>query len=234
MAKVKKINSEIELIRYLQGLSEASAKFQDDPRQVYFMKARKDDQQYYNLDEEDEEKSPPPKPDAQGQTAPQGQELENPPDRQSSLGDEKQSFAKDLNVSLDSISSAIKKMRGGRSVDDSAIESELRVYFDRLDDPSRKAMFVFFKSFADILTGQTTGASAQDPEDPPLDLKIEDEPDAETPAPKQAEPTQGTEEEEEEETQPEDTSAPAQLPIAVGKQQVKESVKLRLARLMRR
>ena len=148
MAKVMRIRSEAELTRYIRQIAESSSskfsKFQDDPRQVYFAKARQADEQYYNLDEEDEQEPAPPRPEAQGQATPQGQALENPPDRSS---DEKQSFAKDLNVSLDTISKIVKKMRGGKSVDDSAIESELRTYFDRLDEPSRKAMFVFFKSF---------------------------------------------------------------------------------------
>ena len=233
MAKVIRIRSEAELARYIRQISESSStkfsKFQDDPRQVYFTKARQADDKYYDLDEEDEQKPAAPRPEAQGQATPQGQALENPPNRSD---DEKQSIASDLNVSLDSISKVVKQMRGGKSVDDSAVETELRTYFDRLDDPSRKAMFVFFKSFADILTGQTTGASAQDPEDSPVDLKIE--PGTGSKDPSSVEEPEPEAEPEEEEENSEDTSAPAQVPIAVGKQQVKEEVRRKLTILMRR
>ena len=229
MAEVR-IKNELELARLLRKIEES--RFAEDPRQVYYTRSKKADQSYYDLEEEDvpgqEDQGAPAqqqKP-APAQTPPKGQELENPPEKKSQV------FSSDLNVSLDSVLGAVKKLRGGRSVNDSSVEQELRTYFDRLDTASRQALYTFLKSFSDILTGETTGVAAQDPEDPPLGLKIEPSDEAEKPAPTEK-PAPAPEPEEEaqpssEEKEPEDTTPP----IAVGQKQMKESVRRRMRYLM--
>tara|TARA_R110001583_G_scaffold48919_13_gene153164 strand:+ start:326 stop:1063 length:738 start_codon:yes stop_codon:yes gene_type:complete len=78
----------------------------------------------------------------------------------------------DIEVSLDSITDTIKMLRSGRSVDDSQVKSQMRRYYDRLNDPERKVLLTFMRSFAGILTGQMTGSDASDPSEPPLNMKI--------------------------------------------------------------
>jgi hypothetical protein len=65
-----------------------------------------------------------------------------------------------------------------------------------------------------------TGATAIDPEDPPMNISISVAP--------------GKEEEEEEDNTPEPNSEDTTPPIVAGQQQVKEGVKRRLSQLMRR
>ena len=127
----------------------------------------------------------------------------------------------DIEVSLDSVADAIKTLRSGRSVDDSQISAQMRTYFDRLDDQERQVLLIFLRSFAGILTGSVTGADAQDPSEPPENIKmsageedIVQEPEKDTAGIDHTD----DEEEEEEKHGPEDTSPP----IRVGEQRVNE------------
>lgn len=135
---------------------------------------------------------------------------------------------KELNVSLDSIEKEINKMRGGTSVDDSAVQKPLRAYFDLLSTAERKALYAFLNAIAGMMTGELTGESADDPSDPPynvtmqsagendgspsIDLEIEDEA---LPSP--------DDEDIEIDDEVEETPATG-MPIKVGSVQSKESI----------
>jgi hypothetical protein len=77
-----------------------------------------------------------------------------------------------LEPSFDAVTRAILDLRSGKSVKDSAIETELEAYYDRLQDPERYAMIIFLRSLSGILTGKMTGAQATDPSDAPHGITI--------------------------------------------------------------
>ena len=138
-----------------------------------------------------------------------------------------------LEVSLDSITSSIKQLRSGKSVDDTLIKDQLRVYFDRLDETERGALLAFLKAFSGILTGVSAGDDAPDPSDPPYnismshgkedseeeEIEVEEEPIDEP----EEEPVDG-------EKDPEDTAPP----IKVGESQSLDEIRKRVRKLMNR
>jgi hypothetical protein len=77
-----------------------------------------------------------------------------------------------LEPSFDAMTRAILDLRSGKSVKDSAIETELESYYDRLTDAERYAMIIFLRSLSGILTGKMTGAQATDPSDSPHSITI--------------------------------------------------------------
>ena len=136
--------------------------------------------------------------EARGETPVDAEEVEEPmtePER--------------LEVSLDSISRAVKDLRSGRSVDDSSMKEQLRTYFDRLEPTERQALLAFMKSFAGILTGQLQGAEAPDPSDDPYNISMTSGDDEEE-VPE--EPVAGEEVEEEEVEEEEVEKEPAEQP----------------------
>lgn len=215
-----------DLIKLLLKLREAKGeKSSDDPRQVYFNQSKKRDQEIFDLDEEDEnpegeedspEPAPPPapRPEAQAQQpAPKASAAPAPKEK----APEKKEIPGDLNPSLDAIERSINQLRGGKSTRDA--RDELSVYYDRLDEPTKKVLYAFMNSLSGILTDQMTGTTAIDPEDPPMNISISVSP--------------GEEEEEGEDESPAETEDTTP-PIVAGQKQVKEGVKKRLSLLMRR
>lgn len=77
-----------------------------------------------------------------------------------------------IEPSFDAVTRAILDLRSGKSVKDSAIESELEAYYDRMTDAERYSMIIFLRSLSDIVTGKTTGAQAPDPSDAPHSVSI--------------------------------------------------------------
>jgi len=146
-----------------------------------------------------------------------------------------------LEVSLDSVADSIKTLRSGRSVDDREIKAQMRAYFDRLEAPERQALQAFMSAFSKILTNNVTGADAQDPSDPPLNIamsgggakppepKVSAEPEKE---PAAAETAEDEEEEEEEKAGAEDTTPP--VPITPGGPQRVAEIRRRVQKLMSR
>jgi hypothetical protein len=57
-------------------------------------------------------------------------------------------------------------------VRDSAIETELEAYYDRLQDAERYAMIIFLRALSGIVTGKMTGAQAAEPSDEPHGITI--------------------------------------------------------------
>ena len=73
-----------------------------------------------------------------------------------------------LEPSFDAMTRAILDLRSGKSVKDSAIETELEAYYDRLQDAERYAMIIFLRALSGIVTGKMTGAQAAEPAHPEL------------------------------------------------------------------
>lgn len=77
-----------------------------------------------------------------------------------------------LEPSFDAMTRAILDLRSGKSVKDSAIETELEAYYDRLQDAERYAMIIFLRALSGIVTGKMTGAQAAEPADEPHGISI--------------------------------------------------------------
>lgn len=77
-----------------------------------------------------------------------------------------------LEPSFDAMTRAILDLRSGKSVKDSAIETELEAYYDRLQDAERYAMIIFLRALSGIVTGKMTGAQAAEPSDEPHGITI--------------------------------------------------------------
>lgn len=136
-----------------------------------------------------------------------------------------------LEPSFDAMTRAILDLRSGKSVRDSAIETELEAYYDRLQDAERYAMIIFLRALSGIVTGKMTGAQAAEPADEPHGITIsrageeEAAPEAaptEEPAPGAAPAAPAT---------PEEPPAPAG-PIQVGSP-VTEAFRERIRQLIR-
>jgi 2-oxoglutarate dehydrogenase E2 component (dihydrolipoamide succinyltransferase) len=121
-----------------------------------------------------------------------------------------------IEPSFDALTRAILDLRSGKSVKDSAIETELEAYYDRLTDAERYGLVIFLRSLSDIVTGKVTGATAQDPSDAPHSVTItRPEPEAPAPAaPPEPEATPAPEAPEAEPPPAEEPPAPG--PIQVG------------------
>jgi len=142
-----------------ESIKDAKASIHDDSKQKNIVDRMKSDSKIFNnIYEQDEEGE-----DVEVEEETEDDDVEEPaPDDSPSS----------LEVSLDSISTAVKDLRSGRSVDDSSMKSQLRDYFDRLEPLEREALLTFMKAFAGILTGQTDGSSAPDPSDPPSSITM--------------------------------------------------------------
>lgn len=77
-----------------------------------------------------------------------------------------------LEPSFDAMTRAILDLRSGKSVRDSAIETELEAYYDRLQDAERYAMIIFLRALSGIVTGKMSGAQAAEPADEPHGITI--------------------------------------------------------------
>lgn len=70
----------------------------------------------------------------------------------------------EINPSIGDLVDAIKDIRGGMGAGDSAIESELRTYFDRLGNPEQVSLVVMLRSIGEIMRQKIKGAEAKEPE----------------------------------------------------------------------
>lgn len=132
----------------------------------------------------------------------------------------------EINPSISGLVDAIKEIRGGRGAGDSAVETELTAYFDRLEDAERVSLIVMLRSIGGIMRQQLSGAQAPEPEQ--YDIFTSRKPSEESPAkaapaaaaPPPAAPKTGGEED----------SSP---PIKVG-EPVSESYRARIRDLLKR
>jgi hypothetical protein len=120
-----------------------------------------------------------------------------------------------LEPSFDAMTRAILDLRSGKSVRDSAIETELEAYYDRLQDAERYAMIIFLRALSGIVTGKMTGAQAAEPGDEPHGITISraGEEEAAPEAPPAEEPAAGA-------SPPAAPAAPEEPPAPAGPIQV--------------
>jgi len=135
----------------------------------------------------------------------------------------------DLEVSLDSISDSINQLRSGRSVEDSQIKTQMRAYFDRLDETERQVLLVFLRAFSGILTGGASGGDAQDPSEPPFNITMSHEEKKEKEQQAREPEVEDVEDVEEEDVEEEEDTSP---PIRVGKKQSVAEIRKRVRELM--
>tara|TARA_E500000331_G_C17265359_1_gene716903 strand:+ start:3376 stop:4065 length:690 start_codon:yes stop_codon:yes gene_type:complete len=226
MSKINLQTSD-DIISFLQILAEESVDAakktlsSDSLQSSISSKMKSDEKLYGSLEEQpEEEEEQGEKIDIDTST----QEVEPQPEQPED----------DLEVSLDSISRAVKDLRSGRSVDDSRMKEELRAYFDRLEPTEREALYAFLKSFGGILTGVYPGSEAPDPSDPPYNISMnhggsdESEETAEPSSDKQdTAPVEQDFEEDEEEIEPADSP-----PIKAGSEQNLSEIRKRVRSLM--
>jgi len=134
-------------------------------------------------------------------------------------------------VNFSSLIAAIKQMRSGLSVDDTAVQNPLRSYFDFLSEPERKALYAFLDALSGIMTQKSTAEDAPDPSEPPYNVQmssggedttadsLETEPDIDDTNDKGF--SDFSQDEEEEDDEEEESG---EVPIAVGTPQKKQSI----------
>ena len=224
-----RLNTSKELMTFLKILAEESIvdareQIESDPMQREIVSSMKSDEKVFGpLDEED-----PP------------EEVSDEEEVESTASVEVEEDPVSLEVSLDSIISAVKDLRSGRSVDDSRIKQQLRLYFDRLDSFERESMLAFFRGFAGILTGEFDATGAPDPSDEPYSITMSkgDEQMSSQQQEPQAMPQQqadsSTEEFEEEEDDDVEDLEDTSPPIQTGGEQQLAEIRRRVRKLMSR
>lgn len=176
------------------------------------------DKSMFNLKEQDDS------PEATEEAEEPAAEVEEP--KQDTQTDASKTFG----ASFDALIRAINKLRSGKSTKDSAVRDQAAIYYERLDEAEREVLVMFMKEMAEILTGETEGASAQDPEDDPLNIKVsktkEDTPEevsqsaAPAEEPKTKEPVKV------------DTEEDISPPIKVNESQIDRALLLKIKKLM--
>ena len=113
---------------------------------------------------------------------------------------------------FEDIVKAVGWVRAGPSIKGET-QKELQKYIDKLDEPEKKALYTMLSSMANILHKEIPGDQGQDPEDPPLNLIIDDP-------------------EEIEKQDSETVASPEDAPIKVGKSQSLNEMRRIVRKLM--
>jgi len=170
---------------------------------------------YMQIFEVDEEEESAPEPEA-----PAGEEEDLPPEPPAPK--EKQPNKAVISIPLveeepefEDIVKAIGWVRAGPSIKGET-KDELQKYIEKLDEPEKKALYTMLSSMANILHKEIPGDKGQDPEDPPLNLIIDD-------------PIDQKEEEKETQSSPDSDSS---APIKVGKSQSLNEMRRIVRKLM--
>jgi hypothetical protein len=118
----------------------------------------------------------------------------------------------EMNPTINAVIDAIKDIRGGRGASDSAVETELTAYFDRLEDAEKTSLVVMLRSLGGILRQQQMGTDAPEPTDYQIFTSMNaKEKSSSKPAPAATTTPSGEEEAEPSPTGPEDTSPPIKV-----------------------
>ena len=165
------LDSREDVLKFLQILAEESVSsaretIEKDTQQEKTIGKMKMDSKTYDLSEQPE-------------AADEDEVVDSAEEEEVDASVDEPSTEESLEVSLDSIISAVNQLRGGRSTGDLEIKDKLRTYFDRLDETERVALLTFLKAFSGILTGAMDGNSAPDPSDPPLGIAMSSDSDEE-------------------------------------------------------
>lgn len=182
MSKTVKIGSQDQLRAFLRILAEESysqAKVDvgdERKHQATVARAAKRDIGAF-MKEEDDPTSPaapkppapePPPTDLGVGEEPAGQTAAPPPEAKPAAP----APTEPIEPSFDAVTRAILDLRSGKSVKDSAIETELEAYYDRLNEAERYSMIIFLRSLSDIVTGKQMGGQAPEPSSPPHSISI--------------------------------------------------------------
>ena len=215
-----KLNTTKELQKFLKIVaSEAVKKSLNENADEYvdsYEKSFNQDKKTYNLKEQDVEVDV----------------TEEQPEEENTKSEPNSDASKTFGASFDALIRAINKLRSGKSTKDSAVRDQAAIYYERLDEPDREVLVMFMKEMAEILTGETDGATAQDPEDDPLNITVskskKDVPDAVT---KTATPP---EEKKQVAKSKEDTEEDISPPIRVNEVQLDFELRRKIRELMTR
>lgn len=221
-----KIGSARELEKFLKILAEESVTLaKREPEENRQKRLAKDiSLGIKNLSEQDPEEVAGEKPTDKKAAAPPPPESPPEDKKVPAAPTPAEATHSDLNPTLDNLQDAIKDIRGGLGTSDSAIEAELRSYFDRLDEAEKISLVVMVRSIGAIMRQQMSGAKAPEPEQ--YDIVTSKKPStssAETPE-KATPPAQAKAA-----AEPEDTAPP----IKVG-EPVSEAYRARIRNLLNR
>lgn len=123
----------------------------------------------------------------------------------------------DEDPDFEEIVKAIGWVRAGPSIKGET-QKELSAYIEKLGSPEKKALYTMLSSMANILHKEITGDKGQNPEDPPLNLIIDD--------------PEKEEEKVEKEAMGQSVENPEDAPIKVGKSQSLNEMRRAVRRLM--
>lgn len=170
-----KINNEKELVRFLKMIAENSVSkskkiLEKDPYINDFKDAQNKNKSIYEQEEQEE----PEEEEAEEEEA---EEEENNADDDEKGDDENDltpAAEKALNLpkyegqppNFENLLVAINLVRAGNSLKDKEVKSELKAYYDRLNENEKSVLILFLKELAKITTLAIDGDDAQDPSDP--------------------------------------------------------------------
>lgn len=111
-------------------------------------------------------------------TAPEQSKNAQPTDKQVSLskvsGSPDAGSGEPEEISLDSVVEKLNTIRSGRSFKDEQVMAQMEQYYNDLKDAEKKALQAFLSGISQIATGGVEGQQAQEPEDPPSNVKMVD------------------------------------------------------------
>lgn len=105
----------------------------------------------------DEKSAPPPKKE----------------EAPSATTEDEKSKLKKGDVETDDIVTKLNTIRSGKSFKDEAIASKLDEYVKSLSGTERTALFAFLKGISQVVTGEISPDDAQDPSEPPSNIKMQ-------------------------------------------------------------
>lgn len=222
MSKKVKINTKSDLSRFLKLLAEESVRkaeedlgsseeaFQDtlasDLRKLRHNPSKKKPVKEEEAEEEAKQEEPakevPPKekePEAEAEDSGEGEK-----------------------ITYTMIKDRLNTIRSGRSLRNKEIREELKDYFKNLDPSEQIALHAFLDGIAQVLTAGVDGSEAEDPSDPPHNVKMTSSPSKEKPDEKPKKKPLG------QKPGAEDTAPP----IDVGKKQQTEAIRRKIRELM--
>jgi len=133
----------------------------------------------------------------------------------------------------DSLVDAINTLRGAGSTRDSAVERQLRGYFDKLEPAEAASAIVMLRSFADVMRGDIPGTQAPDPSDFNITMTMKksagETPAESSPPPKEAPPAGQANQTSEKEPDEENTAPPIKVNSG---EQVSEAYRAKIRQLM--
>ena len=160
------IKNENQLLKFLQVLAEESVMSAKDAQRGKAQQARvfSDIQKSKRTFMEEED---PPGPTAD---APNDQEAKSKPAQQTPPpADAVEDEPGSISPKFDSLVDAINDLRGSPSTKDSAVEEQLRAYYDKLSTPEAASAILYMKIFAKVMKGEVDGSRADDPGDFDID-----------------------------------------------------------------